>query len=82
MNKKEGKNVKTRKLEDLKQELLEEKALTTMLSDHFNINIEKNCEPNDIELHRYFEEYAILNSMLSKKLADTINNLEKIIAEA
>ena len=53
-----------------------------MLSDHFNINIEKNGEPNDIELHRYFEEYAILNSMLSKKLADTINNLEKIIAEA
>lgn len=42
MNKKEGKNVKKRKLEDLKQELLEEKALTTMLSDHFNINIEKN----------------------------------------
>ena len=82
MNKKEGKNVKTRKLEDLKQELLEEKALTTMLSDHFNINIEKNGEPNDIELHRYFEEYAILNSMLSKKLAETINNLEKIIAEA
>ena len=82
MNKKEGKNVKKRKLEDLKQELLEEKALTTMLSDHFNINIEKNGEPNDIELHRYFEEYAILNSMLSKKLADTIKNLEKIIAEA
>lgn len=64
MNKKEDKNVKKRKLE--------EKALTTMLSDHFNINIEKNGEPNDIELHRYFEEYAILNSMLSKKLADTI----------
>lgn len=82
MNKKEGKNVKKRKLEDLKQELLEENALTTMLSDHFNINIEKNGEPNDIELHRYFEEYAILNSMLSKKLAETINNLEKIIAEA
>lgn len=82
MNKKEGKNVKKRELEDLKQELLEENALTTMLSDHFNINIEKNGEPNNIELHRYFEEYAILNSMLSKKLADTINNLEKIIAEA
>lgn len=27
-------------LEDLRQELLEEKALTTILGDHFNIRIE------------------------------------------
>lgn len=66
-------------LEDLRQELLEEKALTTILGDHFNIRVEKNGEPNVYELKHYFEEYAILNSMLSRRLTDTIANLDKVI---
>lgn len=66
-------------LEDLRQELLEEKALTTILGDHFNIRIEKNGEPNTYELKHYFEEYAILNSMLTRRLTDTIANLDKVI---
>ena len=66
-------------LEDLRQELFEEKALTTILGDHFNIRIEKNGEPNIYELKHYFEEYAILNSMLTMKLANSIKDLDKII---
>lgn len=66
-------------LEDLRQELLEEKALTTILGDHFNIRIEKNGEPNIYELKHYFEEYAILNSMLTRRLTETITNLDKVI---
>ena len=66
-------------LEDLRQDLLEEKALTTILGDHFNIRIEKNGEPNIYELKHYFEEYAILNSMLTMKLANSIKDLDQVI---
>jgi hypothetical protein len=69
-----------RKLEDLLNDLLEEKALNTIISDHFNITYE-NGRPSDIEIKRYFSEYAILNSMLTKKLTNTINLLEEIIKE-
>ena len=69
------------KLEDLRQELLEEKTLATILSDHFNVELDKNGQPNEIEIHRYFSEYAILNSMLSKHLEETIKNLDKVLYE-
>ena len=69
-----------RQLEDLLNDLLEEKALNTIISDHFNITYE-NGRPSEIELKRYFSEYAILNSMLTKKLIKSVSLLEEIIKE-
>ena len=66
-------------LEDLRQELLEEKALATILGNHFNIRVEKNGAPNTYELKHYFEEYAILSSMLTRRLDVTIKDLDKVI---
>ena len=61
--------------------LLEEKTLATILGDHFNIELEKNGTPNQIELNHNFNEYAILNSMLRKHLEETIKNLDKVLYE-